>query len=137
MKNQSGVTLVAMIVMIVVMAIIATISITGGVQVVREAKEQVKEDNLASVKNLVNREAAKVNTGGTLTPANAKLYGVKNAVINNKEISGDWYYLDENALKEMGIEYVEETYVVNYKLNVVIPLSEEPNIHEKIDSYNK
>ncbi len=137
MKNQRGVTLVTMIVMIVVMAIIATVSITGGVEVVRESKNQVKEDNLASVKNLVNRESAKVNTGGVLTPANAKLYGTENIVLKEKNIGEDWYYLDEAALKEMGIEYANETYVVNYKLNVVIALSEEPNIHEKIEYYNK
>ena len=58
-------------------------------------------------------------------------------VLKEKNIGEDWYYLDEAALKEMGIEYANETYVVNYKLNVVIALSEEPNIHEKIEYYNK
>ena len=136
MKSQRGVTLVTMIVMIVVMAIIATISITGGVEVVRNSKDQVKEDNLANVKNLVNREAAKVATGGILTPVNANFYGIKNAEINGVAIGENWYYLDEDSLKEMGIEFANETYVVNYKLNVVIPLSEAENIHDKITYYN-
>ena len=136
MKSQRGVTLVTMIVMIVVMAIIATISITGGVEVVRNSKEQVKEDNLASVKNLVNREAGKVATGGVFTPANATLYGIKDAELSGQKIGEDWYFLDEEALNDMGIEFINETYVVNYKLNVVIPMSEEENIHAKIDYYN-
>lgn len=136
MKSQRGVTLVTMIVMIVVMAIIATVSITGGVEVVRNSKDQVKEDNLASVKNLVNREAGKVATGGVFTPANANLYGIKNAELSGKKIGEDWYFLDEAALGEMGIDFIDETYVVNYKLNVVIPMSEEENIHARIEYYN-
>lgn len=135
-NNEKGITLITMIVMIVIMAIIATVSIVGGVQVVREAKGQVKEDNLASVKNLVNRESAKANTSGVLTPANATFYGTKDALLEGETIGEEWYYLDEIALKEMGIEYANETYVVNYKLNVVIPLSEEANLHDKINYYN-
>ena len=136
MRSQRGVTLVTMIVMIVVMAIIATVSITGGVEVVKNSKEQVKEDNYASVRNLVNREAGKVATGGIFTPANANLYGIKNAVLGGQPIGEDWYLLDEEALNDMGIEFIDETYVVNYKLNVVIPMSEEENIHSKIQYYN-
>lgn len=136
MRSQSGVTLVTMIVMIVIMAIIATVSITGGVEVVRNSKEQVKEDNLASVRALVSREASKVSTGGIFTPANTSLYGIKNAEISGKEIGENWYFLDEDALKDMGIEFVDETYIVNYKLNVVIPMSDEENIHSKIEYYN-
>ena len=136
MRSQRGVTLVTMIVMIVIMAIIATISISGGVEVVRNSKNQVKEDNLANVKNLVNREAAKVSTGGLFTPANATFYGIENAEISGDGIGEDWYYLDEEALRDMGVEFANETYVVSYKLNVVIPLSEEENIHDKIMYYN-
>ena len=136
MRSQRGVTLVTIIVMIVIMAIIATVSITGGVDVVRNSKEQVKEENLANVKNLVSREAAKVATGGVFTPANATFYGIENAEVSGVAIGTDWYFLDEGALKEMGVEFVNETYVVNYKLNVVIPLSEEENLHDKINYYN-
>ena len=136
LKSQRGITLVTMIVMIVVMAIIATISITGGVEVVRNSKEQVKEENLTSVKTLVNRESSKIATSGIFTPANATFYGIENAEINGAGIGSDWYYLDEGALREMGIEFANETYVVNYKLNVVIPLSEEENIHDRITYYN-
>ena len=45
--------------------------------------------------------------------------------------------LDDEALKEMGIEYIDEDYVVNYKLNVVIPLSSTENIHDEIEKYMK
>lgn len=148
-KNENGVTLVTVIIMIVVMSIIAYVSIVGGVKVLREAKAQVRESNLADVKAVVNREAAKAATAGVFTPANAKLYGIKNAEIEGmryseegvqeaviKTIGEDWYLLDSEALNEMGIEYIDENYVVNYKLNVVIPLSSTENIHDEIEKYS-
>ena len=149
MNNQKGVTVVTMIIMIVVMTIIASVSIIGGVSVIKEAQGQVDESNLADVKNAVNAESAKINTAGVLTPANATYYGVKNAELGGirynedgtkeeikQKIGEDWYFLDEKALKEMGIEYANEEYVVNYKLNVVIPLSTTQNVHEQIEIYN-
>ena len=93
---------------------------------------------------------SKVATAGVLTPANATLYGIKNAKLEGtrfnddgvqeqviKTIGEDWYLLDDEALKEMGIEYIDEDYVVNYKLNVVIPLSSTENIHDEIEKYTK
>lgn len=149
-KNEKGVTLVTVVVMIIVMTIIASVTIVGGVRALKEAKAQVKENNLAEVRTVVNREAAKVATAGVLTPANATLYGIKNAKLEGtrfnddgvqeqviKTIGEDWYLLDDEALKEMGIEYIDEDYVVNYKLNVVIPLSSTENIHDEIEKYMK
>lgn len=150
MKNERGVTLVTIIVMIVIMAIIATVSIVGGVSVVKNAKDNVNKTNLADVQNAVSKEAAKVSTAGVLTPANVKHPGQRNYELSSKmynedgttstltkAIGEDWYYLDEVALKELGIEYANEEYVVNYKLNVVIPVSTTENIHSEIENYNK
>lgn len=149
MKSERGVTLITIVVMIVVITIIAGVSIVGGLDVMKEAKKQAKEDNLATVKAAVNKEAVKAGTAGVLTPANAKFYGIKNAKLAGikynddgtderieENIGEDWYLLDEAALKEMGVEYADDEYVVNYKLNVVIPLSSVENIHEKIAFYN-
>lgn len=149
MNNQRGITLVTVIVMIVLITIIASVSIIGGRSVIKEANKQVDESNLAEVKNVVSRESAKINTAGVLTPANVIYYGQRNARLTGKaynedgnleevekNIGNDWYFLDEDALEEMGIEYANENYVVNYKLNVVIPLSTTVNIHDEISYYN-
>ncbi len=148
MRNERGVTLITMIVMIVVITIIATISITGGIGILKESKKQVLENNLASVKSLVNNESAKFNTAGILTPANATTYGIEDAKLEGirytaegveeqviKNIGTDWFFVDKDALEEMGIEYVDENYVINYRLNIVIPMSSTENIHEIIADY--
>ncbi|MBQ6860455.1 MAG: hypothetical protein IJO08_02270 [Clostridia bacterium] len=149
MKNQRGVTLVTVVIMVVIMAIIATVSITGGVSVIHNAQDQVKERNLTDVKVIVSREAAKFGTSGVLTPVNIKYYGLENVELAGtkynddgttedviQKIGEDWYFLDEDSLVEMGIEFAEETYVVNYRYNIVIPLSSVENIHAEIEYYN-
>ena len=149
MRSEKGVTLVTIVIMVVVMAIIATASIVGGVDVIDNAKDQVKEKNLSDVKVLVGREAAKYGTAGVLTPVNIKYYGLENIELSGLKYNDDgtteevmqkigegWFFLDQDTLTEMGIEYVDETYVVNYKYNVVIPLSATDNIHAEIDYYN-
>lgn len=136
MNKQSGVTLVTVIIMIIIITIIASISIVGGRAIVTNARNQVKNNNLADVQAVVSRESAKINTAGVLTPAYATFYGEENVVLDGKNIGKDWYYLDEATLGEMGVEYVNEHYVANYKLNVVIPLSGTEDLHDQIEYYN-
>lgn len=125
-KNENGVTLVTVIIMIVVMSIIASVSIVGGVKVLREAKAQVKESNLAAVKAVVNREAAKAVTAGVFTPANYNHYGTPafGIVSGDADILNGWYLVDEENLKEMGVDYIGENYLVNYKANRVVALND-------------
>lgn len=125
-KNENGVTLVTVIIMIVVMSIIASVSIVGGVKVLREAKAQVKESNLAAVKAVVNREAAKAATAGVFTPASYNHYGTPafGIVSGDADILNGWYLVDEENLKEMGVDYIGENYLVNYKANRVVALND-------------
>lgn len=134
LKSENGITLVTIVIMIVIISIIAAVSIINGVSTVNNAKQQVKENNLAVVKAAVSREAAKAGTSGTFTPATAIFPGKENATVEGTSIGEDWYLLDEEALNEMGIEYVNETYIVNYKLNVVITLSETDDLAAEIAS---
>ena len=125
-KNENGVTLVTVIIMIVVMSIIASVSIVGGVKVLREAKAQVKESNLAAVKAVVNREAAKAATAGVFTPASYNHYGTPafGIVSGDADILNGWYLVDEEDLKEMGVDYIGENYLVSYKANRVVALND-------------
>lgn len=121
MKKNQGVTLVSMIIMIIMIAIIASVSVINGTKTVKEAKEQQREQNLANVKAVVSRISIQDGTEGSLTPANHKVYGTPagNVWTVEDDSLNDWYILEKNDLEEMGIEYVDETYVVNYKDNQV------------------
>ncbi len=126
MKNNSGVTLVTMVLMIIIMLIIASVSIIGGREIIQNSKESKETESLTAVKSAVNNISIKLSTAGTLTPANVKLYG-ESAV---GTLSGDsaelanWYILDESDLKELGIEYVDKKYLVNYAENKVMLLED-------------
>lgn len=126
MKNNSGVTLVTMVLMIIIMVIIASVSIIGGREIIQNSKESKITESLTAVKSAVNNISIKLSTAGTLTPANIKLYG-EPAV---ETLSGDsvelanWYILDESDLKELGIEYADKKYLVNYAENKVMLLDD-------------
>lgn len=126
MKNNSGVTLVTMILMIIIMIIIASVSIIGGRELIQNSKESKETESLTAVKSAVNNISIRLSTAGTLTPANVKLYGESAVGI----LSGDstelanWYILDESDLKELGIEYAEKKYLVNYAENKVMLLDD-------------
>lgn len=133
-KNENGMTLMTIVIMIVIIAIIAGISILNGISSINKAKQQVWEANLASVQAAVARESAREVTSGVLTPANIIHPGKENAVINGTPIGNGWYLLDEASLMEMGIEYANEAYVVNYNYNIVIALSQTDDILGKINA---
>lgn len=126
MNNKSGVTLVTMVIIVIVIVILSTISIIGGTEIIDEAKDSKNEDNLAALKAKVNEINLKTGTAGVFTPGNSKLYGK----IASGVLSGDpddlqgWYILDKEDLEEMGIEYVDESYLVNYRENKVITMKE-------------
>lgn len=126
LKDNKGVTLVTMVMVIIVITIIASISIIGGTEIIKNARESKAKENLTAVKAFVNSIYVKQNTSGVFTPANSNYYGTPafGIVSGDAEILNGWYLIDEDDLKEMGIEYVEENYLVNYKSNLVIALSE-------------
>ena len=126
MRENKGVTLVNMVIIIVVLIIIAGVSIIGGSDILQSSKDSKKEENLSAVKSVVNQVSIEKSTAGVFSPGTTKLYGktAKNVLSGDTEVLKDWYILDSEALEEMGIEYVDEDYLVNYEENKVYPMSE-------------
>ena len=126
LKDNKGVTLVTMVMVIIVITIIASISIMGGTEIMKNARESKAKENLTAVKAAVNSIYVKQNTSGVFTPANSAYYGTPafGIVSGDEDTLSGWYLIDEEDLKEMGIEYVEENYLVNYEANKVVILNE-------------
>ena len=126
MRENKGVTLINMMIIIIVLVIISSVSIIGGREILQNSKNSKKEENLAAVKSVVNQISIKQGTSGVLTPSTAEIYG-KSAVgvLSGDESSlEDWYILDEEELEKLGVEYIEESYLVNYEKNKVYAMSE-------------
>lgn len=126
LRDNRGVTLVTMVMVIIVITIIASVSIIGGTEIMKNAKESKAKENLTAVKSIVNNIYIKQNTAGVFTPANSTYYGTPafGIVSGDADTLNGWYLIDEDDLKEMGVEYVEENYLVNYKANKVVALKE-------------
>lgn len=150
MKNENGVTMVTVVVIVIVIGVIAVTSILSSRSILDESKEEAKLQSQAAVETAVSKYSAKAATGGVLSPANIRFPGQKNPVLERIEIleNGDkivtnenagenWYLLLQSDLEEMGVSYAEENYLVNYKENIVIPLSSTDNVFEKIKFYEK
>ena len=125
LKDNKGVTLVTMIMVIIVITIIASVSIVGGNEIMKSAKESKAKENQTAVEAIINSIYIKQNTAGVFTPATSSYYGTPafGVVSGDANLNG-WYLIDEDDLNEMGIEYIEESYLVNYQANQVVSLNE-------------
>lgn len=146
MKNNKGVTLIALTVTIIVLMIIASVATYSGIEALRDAKEeaQISEINMmkqavvenytkyqttkdvmylrgnilkyAEIISVINNLNSKSNTAVSLRAAN---YGNDLNELSEKKI--EYYYeLTNNDLSEMGVSQVEDVYIVNYKTGEVI-----------------
>lgn len=148
MKKQTGVTMITVVIMVIVISIISTLSILSTKDIFKESKEQVLEKDRFLVETAVSKYSAKAVTGGVFSPANIEFPGIQNPTFDSGDVNAageeikvkrnvgeDWYLLLKSDLENIGVEYVDENYLVNYKKNVVIPLSEEDNVFELIKTY--
>lgn len=135
MRNQNGVTLATVVLTVVIIMILASTSIIVGNRLVLDAKEQKQKENYETVLAAINREFAKNDTAGIITPAIHSYIGIPNPIIGSSGAGEDWYLLDSNALLELGIKGIENTYLVNYKKKVVIDVNATEDIVGEIEKY--
>lgn len=135
LKNNKGITLIALTITIIILLILASITIYSGKESIKKAQLESLKTNMllikakakeyveqASFKNGVNKseisEEAKNELKGK--EANASDYSKQNITINGGEIL---YKLTSDNLKEMGLKDVKlgsnEEYLVKYNIKDV------------------
>jgi len=126
-KNSKGISLISVLIMIIIIIIIASIAIFNGTRVLEDVKGTQKDQSLATVKAIVNEINLKMTTtSDVLIPFNIILYGKAASdlpdianMISDESLS-DWYILQKDDLEQMGINYANEIYAVNYAKNQVM-----------------
>ena len=134
-KNNKGITLIALTITIIILLILASITLYSGKESIKKAQLESLKTNMllikakakeyveqASFKNGVNKseisEEAKNELKGK--EANASDYSKQNITINGGEIL---YKLTSDNLKEMGLKDVKlgsnEEYLVKYNIKDV------------------
>ena len=143
MKNNKGITLIALAVTIIVLIIIASVGTYSGIEALRDAKEeaQISELNMLKqpvvenytkylmTKNDMYIRGTKVNYSDVQTiisDINNNANETVSLKVNDYDISGstditEYYYrLSESDLKEMGVTQAQDSYIINYKTGEVI-----------------
>ena len=133
-KNQKGVTMIALIITIIVLLIIASISIGSAL----DSHETAAKNKLLTEVGMVQHAALErytkqVTIGNEDFPGEeytskseieADIDKIKNdsklSEILNNTTPEDYYFLDKNALKNLGVTVTEDSYIINYKLGIAI-----------------
>lgn len=133
-KNQKGVTMIALIITIIVLLIIASISIGSALNSHETAAKNKILTEVGMVQHAaLERYTKQVTIGNENFPGEeytskaeieADIDKIKDdsklSEILNNTTPEDYYFLDKNALKNLGVTDTEDSYIINYKLGIAI-----------------
>lgn len=137
-KNEKGITLVALAVMIIVMLIIMSVTTYSGISSVKESSKKKLTSELEIVQHAVLEVYTKYQIFNDISylvgdkiqnvndiPAEYKnsLKEKNTAFSSNSRTEDSYYKLDENKLKDIGIEESNYEYIVCYKTGEVMNIT--------------
>ena len=137
-KNENGVTLIALAVMMIVMVIILSITTYSGISSVKESSRKKLTSELEIVQHavlevytkyqifndisyLVGDKIQSINDIPTEYRDSLKVKNI--AFSSNNRTESSYYKLDENKLKDIGIEESNYQYIVCYKTGEVMNIT--------------
>lgn len=150
-KNEKGVTIVALIVTIIILLILAGISINIGMDSVVEARDSKLSSELNMVQHAIFETYAKYQIQAQVVEQD--LPGIKitdyGQVVNKasnfqdnlkitaytENMNNDEYYYElseKNDFKALGITQNEDTYIINYKTGEVMDITTPKTSDEKL-----
>lgn len=131
-KENSGITLIALVVTVIVLLIILSITVTIGLGGIGETKEDKLISELGIVQNAVLQQYYKY----TVSKSASDIIGTEVQTTEIESIANDmgitlseiygtgkeynYYRLTPEQLKEIGIRKAKDTYIVNYSTGEVI-----------------
>lgn len=127
MRNNKGVTLIAVVVMIIIIIIISTVSIVAAPKLFTNAKAYVDAHEIESVRAAISARKSQVDMQGSITPKDEIYVGTINPLIAGGQIEATgWYMLNDSALEDLGVkETSAKRYLVNYDKLIVIAMDDE------------
>ena len=139
LKNEKGITLLALVITMIILMILVGITINIGKNGITESREDAMLSELGIVQNAILQRKTKADLTGenypgeTITETNINLEETIEEINNNRtsgeeEISrkdrddSHYYFLstENGGLEELGITNSEDAYIVNYETGEVI-----------------
>lgn len=135
MKKNNGISLIALVVTIVVMIILAGVSIYYGTREnITTAYETDMYTEILNVCDATVQRSITNRLDAVRYPFVGKpLTDSAPEIINNISYGDDWYLLSKDDYAELGLENVENEYIVNYTTGEAV--SKKPIIHDDEEYY--
>ena len=140
-KREKGITLIALVVTIIVLLILAGVSLTGGLQTATNSRDTAVLSELEMIQHAALERYTKGATVGNYNnfPGTQKYTDISQIkseipqltsdttlmqiLENTKDSVDDYYYLDADDLKELEITGADDSYIINYKIGLVIDVT--------------
>ena len=138
-KNQKGITLIALVITIIVLLILAGITINMSARGTQESEEDVLLSELGMIQNAILQRKTKADLTGesypgeTITKAGIKLDDVianinankasEEDTVTRKDTNDEHYYVltnSNNGFRDLEIKSAKDEYIVNYETGEVI-----------------
>lgn len=124
LKDNKGITLVAITVTIIVLLIIAAVGITGGRASIKMAKDNRMITDLGMVYHAILERYSKykLTLDEQMLPGTKIEYDEAEAIAEQLDHllpnEGNYYRLQPSDLKNLGLSNAEHTYIVNYEKGI-------------------
>ena len=134
-KNERGIALVTLVITIIVLLILASIAVYTSRDSIYDAKNNILLSEVAMVQHAALERYTQVTLmNSNIFPGTpyTSMDAIKSALtelssdeeltalLNNNQTPSDYYYLTPTDLEEMQITDTEDSYIINYKLGLVI-----------------
>ena len=132
MKNNKGITLITVVVMIIIIIIIATTSLLNASKLMNNSRDMAMDQKIETVRQAVKARQSEIGMQGSIAPTGDQQYvGKYSPLIAQDSIEAKgWYLLNEEALKDLGVNNLREFFLVNYQKGIVIPLLDEHHVEK-------
>ena len=125
-KNESGVTLIALVTTIIIMLILAGITINiGSENITRSADNRMKSE-LGIVQHAILQRYTKAELTGETLPgkvATDRIAEMEKIITKKDSETSNYYIIDHTNANELGLSNIEYEYIVNYKTGEVFNLT--------------
>jgi len=130
-KNNSGITIVALIVTVIIIGIISGIVIYNGTDAIDTSKDDILKSELGMVQHAVLEQYMKYKTTnneedllGVNVDETTKLKTIANELNIILLRDSGYYELDKDSIFVLGIEQSKNSYIINYSSGEVINITQ-------------
>ncbi len=126
-KNESGVTLIALVITIIIIIILAGITIDIGSENITKSADNRMKSELGIVQHAILERYTKAELTGEVLPGKAatdQIAEMEQTITKKDSETSNYYIINQTNANELGLKNIEYEYIVNYRTGEVFNLTE-------------